>query len=573
MQEKELVQQIKEAISLVDIIGQSVKLRQQGNTWIGLCPFHSERTPSFHVVPDKGFYHCFGCNKHGDAFSWLMEREGLNFAEAKGQLAKMAGIELPKIPIKRNFVQEELDTKIRSALEVAQSYYEHRLKEHGFAQSYLRQRGISIDFAIKSGLGFAPEGRDNIVAMMRKHGISSELIEQTGLAMRNDHGSLRDFMRNRLTIPIHDARGYLVAFGGRAMGGEHPKYLNTRETHLFKKSENLFGFNTAKSSMREGALLVEGYFDVLRLRQEGINQAVAPLGTAITEAQLKSIAKYTKKLVLCFDGDAAGQRATERSLRLALPMGFDIRLLILPPGEDPDTWCAKLGAEGFSEMVRQAPDWVGFILDRAREGKDTKKIAERMEIFHAFVSFYFHMPKTQENWILLQSVAAELNVPKSELNRALRKKADQNNNHETVTTSNTEKHEIDELLRPLIVLCHSESNRLEFIKQPTSWWEYLQGASVLQALIDVDGNDSLLPDAILGTVRKLESALANRGSPGINLEKALINLEKAYVIREINNLKQRQKNHELPLDIESEALLEKRQAQLLTRMSALRRRT
>ena len=573
MQDKELVQQIKEAINLVEIIGQAVKLRQQGNAWIGLCPFHSERTASFHVVPDKGFYHCFGCNKHGDVFAWFMEREGLGFTETKEQLAKIAGIELPKIKTERNFVQEELYKKIRLALEVAQSYYQHRLKEDEATKNYLRQRGIDDGFAHSAGFGFAPDGWDNIVTLMRKHGFSSELIEQTGLVVRNDRGSMRDFMRNRLTIPIHDARGQLAAFGGRSMGGEQPKYLNTRETQLFKKSENLFGLHTAKSHMREGALLVEGYFDVLRLHQEGILQAIAPLGTAVTETQLKAIAKYTKKIVLCFDGDSAGQRATERALKIALTAGFDIRLLMLPPNEDPDTWCARLGADGFLETVRHAPDWVGFVLDRARDGRDAKKLTDRMKIFHEFVSYYSYMPKTQENWILLQSVAADLNVPKGELNRALRNKTDQNSIQEVTTTILAENYEVDDLLRPLIVLCQSDSYRQEFLEHPVSWWDYLKGAPVLQAILDSSGNDSMLSDAVLGTIRKLESVRANKGVSGITLERALINLEKAFVLREINILTQHQKNNELPTDSESNDLLERHQVDLINRMSILRKKS
>lgn len=572
MQDKEIIQQIKSRVNLVEIIGQLVKLRQQGNAWIGLCPFHSERTASFHVLPEKGYYRCFGCNKHGDAFDWLMEREGLSFYEAKEQLATIAGIVLPKTKVFHDPAKDELDTKIRSALEIAQSYFINRLKEDRHSQDYLQQRGIKEPFATQAGFGVAPDGWENVVNHLRKHGNSSELIEQTGLAIRTDRGSLIDFMRNRLTIPIHNARGNLVAFGGRALGDENPKYLNTRETHLFKKSETLFGFHTAKSHLREGALIVEGYFDVLQLHQEGIFQAVAPLGTSLTEAQLKLIAKYTKRIILCFDGDSAGQRATDRSLKIALPLGFDVRLLLLPSGEDPDTWCIKHGADGFQEMLRHAPDWVGFILDRARESRDIKKISDRMEIFQIFVEYYSFMSRTQENWILLQSIAADLSIPKHEFNRALNRYTEQNNNnHKQISTNHTEEIEVDELLKPLIILCQSDSSRLEINSQPASWWEYLNGAHLLQTLLDSDGDISLLSKEMLGAFRKLETTWTSKGSSGITLEKSLVNLEKAYLIREIDQLKKRQLSPEIFQNTESVERLEKHMTELLHRVSILRR--
>jgi DNA primase len=598
MQDKELVQRIKDAINLVELVGIAVKLRRQGNAWVGLCPFHSERTPSFHVIPDKGFYHCFGCNKHGDAFTWLMEREGLNFAEAKEQLAKAAGIELPKYRASQDFAQEELSSRIRSALETAQSYYQDRLEESRTVRDYLRQRGINDDFAKEAGLGFVPDGWENIVSTLRKRNFSPELIEQTGLAVRNDRGTLRDFMHNRLTIPIHDNRGRLAAFGGRAMGDDKPKYLNTRETAVYKKSETLFGFHRAKGHMRDGALVVEGYFDVLKLQQEGINQAIAPLGTALTEDQLKTIARFTKKLVLCFDGDAAGQRATERALKLALPLGFDIRLLLLPPNEDPDTWCTKLGADAFLETVRRTPDWVGFVLDRAREGRDPKKISDRMEIFKTFVTFFAFMPRTPENWSMLQSVAAELSIPKHELNRAL-KQAESNirktaknyyNDDDQMGSPDRLGEDEDDLLRPLIILSRTEEIRQEILQIPTAWWDYLKGAPILQALLDCGSDDESLPPEILGTIRKLEAARASSGyssasvpssgygiasvpsgeDSGLSFQRAAYNLEKAYILREIKLGAQQLETPEIQSDTESRHRLEEQQVQLQKRLFSLR---
>jgi DNA primase len=331
MRDREIIQRIKDATDLAALVGQAVKLRKQGSAWVGLCPFHSERSPSFQVVPDRGFYHCFGCGKHGDAFTWLMEREGLAFPEAMEQLARSAGIDLPRHR-ERPAAELDLEARLRLAMDAAQSFYQKKLAESAKAQAYLQTRGMAPAFVADAGLGYAPDGWEALLGHLKGQGFSSELLEQTGLVSRSERGNTIDFLRDRLVIPIQDARGRVIAFGGRAFGDAKPKYLNTRETLLFSKGSVLFGFHRAKGQLRDGALVVEGYFDVLQLHQQGINQAVAPLGTALTEGHLQQVARFTKRLILCFDGDAAGLRAMEKSLRLALPMGFDVRLLLLPPG-------------------------------------------------------------------------------------------------------------------------------------------------------------------------------------------------------------------------------------------------
>jgi DNA primase len=340
---------------------------------VGLCPFHSERTPSFQVLAERGFYHCFGCGKHGDAFTWLMEREGLAFPEAMEQLAQAAGIEVPK-QRERPAAELDLEARLRLAMEAAQAFYQRRLTESAKAMDYLKGRGMTEAFILESGLGYAPDAWEALMNHLKTQGFSPELAEQAGLVSRSERGNHIDFLRDRLIIPILDARGRVIAFGGRAFGAAQPKYMNTRETPLFSKGSVLFGFHRAKGQLRDGALMVEGYFDVLQLHQQGLNQAVAPLGTALTEGHLQLVGRFTKRVILCFDGDAAGLRAMEKGLKLALPMGFDVRLLLLPQGEDPDTWCLALGAEAFRELIRQAPDWTNFIINRAMQDKDLKRI-------------------------------------------------------------------------------------------------------------------------------------------------------------------------------------------------------
>ncbi|HJW44323.1 MAG TPA: DNA primase, partial [Geothrix sp.] len=503
MRDREIVERVRDATDLLALVGQAVKLRKQGSAFVGLCPFHAERSPSFQVVPNRGFYHCFGCGKHGDAFAWLMEREGMTFPEALEQLARAAGIDLPQRR-ERPAAEVDLETRLRAALEAAQAFYERQLERHEGARAYLRQRGYEGPFVAEAGFGMAPDGWDPLVTHLRGLNFSGELLEQAGLASRSERGTQIDFLRNRLTIPIHDARGRLVAFGGRVMGEGQPKYLNTRDTVLFHKGETLFGFHRAKGAMKEGALVVEGYFDVLQLHQHGIHQAVAPLGTALTEDHLKALGRFTRRVILCFDGDAAGRRAMEKSLRLALPLGFEVRLLELPQGEDPDTWCLKLGGEAFQDLLRTAPDWTAFMIDRAMEGKDLRRISDRMGAFKDLLDFLPYLPRTTESRDLFASLAHQLQVPLQELDRAVRGRQGPAAETELAPTGVAPLPVMDDLIRSLLLL--STAGHWRRVQElPLAWWEGLDGAPLLQALLDVDGDPARLPEGALAAVRHLEA--------------------------------------------------------------------
>lgn len=567
MKDRDLVERVKDATDLVALVGQAVKLRKSGAAYSGLCPFHSERSPSFQVVPGKNFYHCFGCGKHGDAFTWLMEREGMNFPEALEQLANAAGIELPKYK-ERPPAEVDQEARLRAVLDAAQVWYEVRLASHVEAQAYLKKRGISDSFSKEAGFGVAPDSWDGLMTALKGHGFPTESIEQAGLASRTERGSLVDFLRNRLTIPIHDARGRLVAFGGRAFGDEKPKYMNTRETTLFHKGEMLFGMHRAKGVMRDGAVVVEGYFDVLQLQQQGIHSAVAPMGTALTEDHLRLIGRFTKRLVLCFDGDAAGRRAFEKSLRLALPYGFDVRLLELPDGEDPDTWCLRIGAEAFRELLRRAPDWTSFMLAQALKGKDLRRIADRMEAFKELQAYLPYLPNTPERRELFASLAHQLQIPLSEINRSIKSHSLAQVPQELVQSTDPK---VDELIRPLLHFCQVPETRQHIAELPHAWWETLVGAPVLQALLDADGDESSLSDEILALVRRQEAQKASRDASDTIPERAFARLEAAYVQRELGLLNQQLQDPATSTDPDLCRHLESRQASLLLRKSTLAR--
>ena len=568
MKDREIVEQVKEATDLVALVGQAVKLKKSGAAWSGLCPFHSERSPSFQVVPQRGFYHCFGCGKHGDAFTWVMEREGLSFPEALDLLARQAGIALPE---RRERPKEVLDheERLRAVLDAAQAFYQQELSRNDAALAYLKGRGITETFAKEAGFGAAPDAWDKLVSHLKRLDVSADLIEQAGLASRSERGTLIDFLRNRLTIPIHDARGRLVAFGGRVLGDEKPKYLNTRETALFKKGATLFGMHRAKGALRDGALVVEGYFDVLQLHQEGLAGVVAPLGTALTEDHLHQVQRFTKRLVLCFDGDAAGRRAMEKSLRLSLPMGFEVRLLELPSGEDPDTWCMKIGAESFQTLLRKAPDWASFVIDRAMDGKDVRRVTERMEAFRELQAFLPYLPNAPETRELLASLAHQLQVPLSELDRA-RKPAQEA--PVRLPQAPVARMAVDEAVRTLLLLCRA-GHRDRVQGAPSAWWEGLEGAPVLQAVLDAEGDEDSLPGEILALIRGLEAQISRRDEldAALDPEPVLGRVEAQFVDREIRTLQRQLQEPRVMADRALQGRLEGRLSELLARKSQLAR--
>ncbi|BDU76732.1 DNA primase [Mesoterricola sediminis] len=567
MRDRELVQRVKDATDLVALVGQAVKLRRQGSAWSGLCPFHSERTPSFQVVADRGFYHCFGCGKHGDVFTWIMEREGLTFPEALEQLARAAGIDLPR-QRERPAAELDLEARVRLALETAQAFYERRLADTPKALDYLRGRGMTPDFIREAHLGYAPDAWEALVTHLKTQGFSLEVLEQAGLASRSERGSHLDFLRDRLVIPILDARGRTIAFGGRAFGDAKPKYLNTRETAVFQKGSVLFGFHRAKGQLRDGALVVEGYFDVLQLHQEGIHQAVAPLGTALTEAHLQMVGRFTKRLILCFDGDAAGLRAMEKSLRLALPLGFDVRLLLLPQGEDPDTWCMTLGRDAFRELISRAPGWTDFIIGRALEGKDLRRTTDRMEALRDLAGFLTYLPASPEQRELFASLAHELRVPLEELDKAV--KARFQAPAEEPAALAPPPAEVDDLVRPVLRLAKDPAFLAQLAQAPPAWWEALRGAPLVQCVLDAGGDDFQIPEGALAQIRAIEAGWSAKDDAELVPDLVLLKLEMAYVEREKQTLARQLQDPAVATDPDLTARITEKVAGLLARGAQLR---
>jgi len=358
----QFLDQLRERIGLADVVGRRTRLTKKGHEHQGLCPFHKEKTPSFTVNEDKGFYHCFGCGAHGSAFDFVMETEGLNFREAVEKLSAEAGMLVPQdTPEQRE--RAERKKSLYDVVEAACQHYERALRqpEGAAALAYLRGRGLTEQIISKFRLGFAPDRRDGIKVALGGEGIKDEQLVASGMVIKRDDGSTYDRFRGRVMFPILDRRARVVAFGGRILGPDKDvaKYLNSPETDLFHKGRLLYAMDSAQVAARAGQALIvtEGYMDVIALYQAGFEGAVAPLGTALTEEQILELWKITPEPVLCFDGDNAGQRASVRAAGRALSLlkaGVGLRFASLPAGEDPDSLVQGQGAAAFQEVIGAA---------------------------------------------------------------------------------------------------------------------------------------------------------------------------------------------------------------------------
>ncbi len=358
----QFLDELKHRVDLAALIGRRVKLTKRGREYQGLCPFHNEKTPSFSVVVDKGFYHCFGCGEHGSAIDFVMKTEGLSFPETVERLAQDAGMEVPRATPE----EQQRQARARGLHEVMErvcGWYESELAGAGgaAAREYLLGRGLDEKTIKRFRLGYAPDRRDGVKAAMLSRGVTeADLIESGMLIAPEDGGDSFDRFRHRIMFPILDRRGRIVAFGGRAMSEKaRAKYLNSPETPIFHKGHLLFNLAGASKPAYDAGnvLVVEGYMDVIGLARAGIDNAVAPLGTAVTEDQLKMLWRMAPEPTLCFDGDAAGQRAAFRAAERALPLlqaGFSLRFVELPEGEDPDSLVRRQGPAKIRELVREA---------------------------------------------------------------------------------------------------------------------------------------------------------------------------------------------------------------------------
>lgn len=368
------VREVRERAAILDIVSDYVGLRKSGVNYLGLCPFHSEKTPSFNVNPVKGIYHCFGCGVGGDVVSFVMRMEGLAFPEAVKFLARRVGVVIPERPLsaaeKRIVDEKEL---LFELYEMAAKFYERVLLKEASGEGcrqYLKRRGVDAETARAYRLGCAPEGWDALARYLDSKKIPLEAAEKAGLVRKRERGGYYDGFRNRLLFPICDVQGRPIGFGGRVLDDSLPKYLNSPESPVYRKSEVLFGLNMAKQAIREkgDAFIVEGYFDHLALFRAGVRNVAATCGTALTGGHLKGLRRFADRAYILFDADGAGRKATLRAMEIFLEEGFPAQVVQMPAGEDPDTYLGKFGVDSFHGLVSAAlPVFEFFFRDVCRQ--------------------------------------------------------------------------------------------------------------------------------------------------------------------------------------------------------------
>jgi DNA primase len=377
----EVIERIRQETDIVELIGAYLPLKKVGRNYRGLCPFHSERSPSFYVSPERQSYHCFGCGAGGTAISFIMQYEKLDFPDAVRFLARRLGIR----------VEEETKSGrnqlLYEACERAARFFEQMLVKSEQAQNYLKKRGLSQETVKRFRLGFAPGG-NTLRGTMGRLGLNEEALVAAGLLIKTENG-LVDYFRERIMFPIFSLSGKVVGFGGRVLETGEPKYLNSPDTRIFRKGEILYGIFQAKAYIREKLpILVEGNFDLLSLVDKGINNCIASLGTALTQEQALLLRRYNHRVVLCYDGDEAGQKACRRSLVTLLGAGIDPQIVVLPPGDDPDSYVRKVGKDGFLDRLSAGGDFVQFITTSAR----MEKVAEQRAVVRELSELVHFIP-------------------------------------------------------------------------------------------------------------------------------------------------------------------------------------
>jgi len=369
------IAEIRGRADIVGLIGRYVDLKQAGRNWRGLCPFHNEKTPSFNVSPDRQMFHCFGCQEGGDVIAFLMKHSGLSFPEAARSIATELGIEIPE---ERDAGEAGLTARLYEANEIAHALYREALREPEgkLARSYLLSRGFDGRLADEFGIGYAPARWDAVASRLRERRIAAEIGVKAGLLLDRKTGNGHyDRLRGRLIFPIHDVRGRVIGFGGRALEADQdPKYMNTPETPIFQKRHGFYGFPDALESIRRAGRVVvcEGYFDRIAFTRAGLGEALATCGTALSAEHGEQLRRRTREVVLVFDGDRAGQAATEKALSVLLPHGLRVRAALIPGGRDPDDYLKQEGPEALRQLVDDAPDALELTIRNAvRHGMAT----------------------------------------------------------------------------------------------------------------------------------------------------------------------------------------------------------
>lgn len=414
---EEKIEEVRQRSDIVEVIGSYVRLKRSGSSYMGLCPFHSEKSPSFSVNPARQMYKCFGCGVGGNVITFVMEYENYSFPEAMQYLAERAGVELPQNEMTaEQRKQESLRTTLLEINTKAARFYYARLKsaQGKIGYDYLQQRGLSNETIVHFGLGYAGQGGDELYRYLRQQGYADSILKETGLFKMDERGVYDKFW-NRVMFPIMDVSNHVIGFGGRVMGDAKPKYLNSPETRVFDKSRNLFGMNYARQGKRNHLILCEGYMDVIALHQAGFTNAVASLGTAFTEQQANLMRRYTKEVLLTYDSDGAGQKAALRAIPILRKAGLIGKVVHMEPYKDPDEFIEGLGAEEFEKRLADAQNSFFFEIEIAKNSYDMADPEQKTAFYHEIAQKLLIFTDKVQRDNYLEAVAAKYGIRKEDL--------------------------------------------------------------------------------------------------------------------------------------------------------------
>ena len=415
---EEIIEEVRSRNDIVDIISGYIKLKKSGNSYFGLCPFHGEKTPSFHVIPDRQMYHCFGCGVSGNVYTFVMEYENYTFREAVEMLADRAGVVLPKMEYSKEAKAEaERKNTLLEINKLAANYFYYQLRQPQGQQGYeyLKKRKLSEETMKRFGLGYSNKTSDDLYRYLKDNkGYQDSILRETGLFTYSERGVFDKFW-NRVMFPIMDANSRVIGFGGRVMGDGEPKYLNSPETKIFEKSRNLYGLNYARTARKGYMLLCEGYMDVIALHQAGFTNAVASLGTALTERHASLLKRYTDTVILTYDSDGAGVKAALRAIPMLRAVGISTKVLNMRPWKDPDEFIKNLGAEEFEKRIGEARNSFLYEIDILRRDVDMEDPEQKTKFYNAAARKLLEFTEPLERNNYVEAVAREFYIPQDEL--------------------------------------------------------------------------------------------------------------------------------------------------------------
>lgn len=511
----ELIEEIRLRNDIVDVVSEYVKLDRKGSNNFGLCPFHKEKTPSFCVSETKQIFNCFGCGKGGNVIQFVMLSENLDFVEAVKHLAERAKIDLPESDDKEDKQKASLKKELQKInTETARFYYSNLTSENGkAAREYLEKRGLKENNIKKFGLGYAGAEWDSLFKFLLEKGFKQDVIEQSGLILKNKNGGFYDRFRNRLMFPIFDVRGIVIAFGGRVLDDSLPKYMNSPETPVYHKGKNLYALNLAKNSGDNRIIVVEGYMDVISLHINGISNAVASLGTALTESQGRLLKKYAEEIIISYDADTAGQAATMRGLDLLHQIGCNVKVLVIPEGKDPDDFIRKNGPQKFRDLVDRSVSLLEYKAGMLKSKIDTKTTEGKIKFLNKVADMLSAIDNNLEREMYIKSLSRQYDIseeamyaeiykrtrPRTNYRKAVAKVLPEGNESEKATDNQPK--EIRHLGRMLISLICIDNSVYKRLKEEIDIDLFTNAADKKTAELvfeRIDSGRGIVPAELLG---------------------------------------------------------------------------